>query len=170
MKSIEFIPKNQKRLNPKAKKDSLIYALLTLLLLYTTVIGMSYWLFVLQEKNELTKEIEDLDANNRKYYMTNNLEQDLFNVANIISKFYDPVPVVQSIELSYVLGADISKFSYNKLKKSINISMTVPSINDITKQVVAFQASSLVKTVNTSAVTSQKDNTGFTFNIEILLK
>ncbi len=50
MKSIEFIPKNQKRLNPKAKKDSLIYALLTLLLLYTTVIGMSYWLFVLQEK------------------------------------------------------------------------------------------------------------------------
>ncbi len=77
--------------------------------------------------------------------MTNNLDQDLFNVANLISKFYDPVPVVQSIELSYVLGADISKFSYNKLKKSINISMTVPSINDITKQVVAFQASSLVQ-------------------------
>jgi len=170
MKSIEFIPKNQKRLNPKAKKDSLIYALLTLLLLYTTVIGMSYWLFVLQEKNELTNSIQELDTRNSKYYMTNNLDQDLFNVANLISKFYDPVPVVQSIELSYVLGADISKFSYNKLKKSINISMMVPSINDITKQVVAFQASSLVKTVNTSAVTSQKDNTGFTFNIEILLK
>lgn len=169
MKNIEFIPKNQKVLNPRIKQDPLVYMLLTLLIVYISIVGSSYWLFLVQEKNKITQNIQVLDTKNKDYYRTNNLEQDLFNITNILSKSYDPTPVIKAIESAYVPGADISKLSYNKVKKSINISMTVPSLGDTTKQVTTFEKLPLVSVVNTSAVSAQKDN-GFTFNIEILLK
>jgi hypothetical protein len=175
MDSIKFIPKSQKNLEDlvelksQDKGHGLIYILFTLFLVYTVVVAGSYWYFIVQEKNKVTKAIEELDSTNKSYYITNNLEQDLFNISNLIENDYAPVGVIKSIESAYILGSNVSSFSYNKLGKTININMKLPSLNDITKQVAAFRNLPVVGIVNLSPVTSD-DVGGFSFSIEIILK
>lgn len=175
MDSIKFIPKSQKNLEElvefkaKDKGQKLIYILFALFILYTIVIAGFYWYFVLQEKNKVIKAIEELDSTNQPYYTTNNLEQDLFNISNLIENDYDSVNSIKAIESVYISGSSVSSLSYNKITKTINISMTASSLNDITRQVDLFKNLPVVAIVNLSPVTSD-DLGSFLFNIEIILK
>jgi hypothetical protein len=175
MDSIKFIPKSQKNLEElvtlqsKDKRQGLIYILFALFIVYTVVVVGSYWYFVVQEKNKVTKAIEELDSTNEAYYITDNLEQDLFNIASLIENDYDVVEVIKSIESAYLIGVNVSSFSYSKLGKTININMKLPSLNDITRQVDAFKELPVVGIVNLSPVTSD-DLGDFSFSIEIILK
>jgi hypothetical protein len=175
MDSIKFIPKNQKNIEElvefrsKEKGQRFIYILFSLFLIYTVIVVGAYWYFVVQEKNKVFKAIDRLDSNNKNYYITDNLEQDLFNISDLINNFYDPVVAIKSVESAYVDGTNVSSFSYNKLNKSINIAMTAPSINDTTKQVSELKNLPIVSLVNLSAVSASGDNR-FSFNLEIILK
>jgi hypothetical protein len=177
MDSIKFIPKNQKNLEDlvefkdQKKGQSLIYTLGTLFVIYTVIVAGSYWYFIVQEKNRVAKAIGELDSVNGNYYITSNLDQDLFNIVSLIENNYDSVEAVKSVESVYLKGAgvSVSSFSYSKIDKTINISMTAQSLNDTTKQVSAFRNLPVVAIVNLSPVTYDKLS-GFEFSIEIILK
>jgi nitrate reductase NapE component len=175
MDSIKFIPKNQKNLEElvefktKDKGQEFIYILFALFIFYTVAVVGSYWYFIVQEKNKVTRAIEELDSNNKTYYITDNLEQDLFNISSLIGNNYNIVGTIKSIESAYILGANAESFSYSKLGKSININMKLPSLNDITTQVDKFRELPVVARVNLSPVTYTVLD-GFAFSIEIILK
>lgn len=175
MDSIKFIPKSQKNLEElvgfkaKDKGQELIYILFALFILYIIIVVGFYWYFVIQEKNKVTRAIEELDSSNKNYYITDNLEQDLFNIADLIKKNYNPLNAIKSIEAVYVPGASISSLSYNKIDKIITISMKAASLNDVTTQVTAFKNLPIVNIVNLSPVSSD-DSRGFSFSVEIILK
>lgn len=175
MDSIKFIPKNQKNIEElvefrsKDKGQRFIYILFSLFLIYTVIVVGAYWYFVVQEKNKVVKAIDRLDSNNKNYYITDNLEQDLFNISNLIENDYNSVNTIKSIESVYTPESSVSSLSYSKVTKTINISMTTSSLNNITKQVDLLRNLPVVSIVNLSPVTS--DNLGiFSFSIEIILK
>lgn len=175
MDNITFIPKNQKNLeklvslNNKNKGAWLVYFLLALFLIYIGVVAGSYQYFIVREKNKVTKSIEELDKVNSSYYLTENLEQDLFNISNLIENDYNPVNTIKSIESVYTPESSVSSLSYSKVTKTINISMTTSSLNNITKQVDLLRNLPVVSIVNLSPVNS--DDLGrFSFIIEIILK
>jgi hypothetical protein len=175
MDGIKFIPKNQKNIedliesNVKGRGFGLIYFLSILFIIYVILILGAYWYFVILDKNKVIREIEKLDSTNQKYYITDNLDQHLFNISDLIDNYYDPVKAIKFIESVYLPGSSVSAFSYNKIDKSINISMTTLTLNDTTKQVSAFQNLPIVQNANLSTVQSDKDN-GFSFNVQIILK
>lgn len=176
MDSIKFVPQSQKNLEQlegamsKDKGYSYIYIFISLFVIYVTLAGGGYWFFVVQEQNKVTKAIQDLDSTNSQYYINDNLEQDLFNIVDLIDKSYDPTIAIKEIESAYVLGSKVSGFSYNKTSKIVNISMTVPSINDVTKQIEAFNNLQVVSGSSYSAVSLGSSDFGFSFGVEIRLQ
>ncbi|MEX0597971.1 MAG: hypothetical protein WD512_15890, partial [Candidatus Paceibacterota bacterium] len=142
-----------------------------LFFIYSGVVGGTYWFFIVWEQTKITKAIEDLDSANTNYYISDNLEQGLFNISDLIQNYYDPLLAIKSIESAYIPGSSVSNFSFDKISKSITIAMSVASNNptDATKQVTAFKSLPLVNIVNYSAITSV-DSAGLSFSIEIILK
>lgn len=176
MDSIKFVPQSQKNieqleeLKSKDKGNNLIYILVLFFVIYIAITVGGYWIFVVQEKNKVTKAIQDLDSTNSQYYINNDLEQGLFNIVDLIENSYTPTIAIKEIESAYVLGSKVSSFSYNKTGKIVNISMTVPSINDVTKQIEAFNKLQAVSGSSYSAVSSDSSDSGFAFGVEIILK
>lgn len=177
MDSIKFVPQSQKNLeqleDSKSKSNGigLIYILIILFTIYSGVTSGAYWFFVVQEQNRVTKTIQDLDNVNQTYYIDTNLEQGLFNISDLIQQAYDPTAAIKAIESVYVLNSRVTALSYNKNTKKINISMTVASINDVTKQISNFnQLSSVVSNASFSSVNADNENRGFSFVVEISLK
>jgi len=176
MDSIKFVPQSQKNLEQleelksKDKGNNLIYILVLFFVIYIAITVGGYWVFVVQEKNKVTKAIQDLDSTNSQYYINNDLEQGLFNIVDLIEGYYNPITAMKEIESAYVSGARISGFSYNKTSKIVNISMTVPSINDVTKQIDNFNKLQTVASSSYSAVSSDTNDVGFSFGVEIILK
>lgn len=176
MDNIKFVPQSQKNLDQleefKAKKNgnNLIYILITLFIIYSTLTGGGYWFFVVQEQNKVTKAIQDLDSTNSQYYINNDLEQDLFNIVDLIDKYYDPTIAIREIESAYVSGAIVTSFSYSETGKIINMAIVVPSLNDVTSQIDNFNKLESVATSNYSIVSANNEETGFSFGVEIILK
>jgi len=176
MDSITFVPQSQKNLeqleelNSKDKGNNLIYILVLFFVIYIAITVGGYWIFVIQEKNKVTKAIQELDSKNSQYYINNDLEQDLFNIVDLIENSYTPTIAIKEIESVYVSGARVTSFSYNKTGKIVNISMTVPSINDVTKQIEAFNKLKVVSGSSYSEVSSDTSDLVFAFAVEITLK
>jgi hypothetical protein len=176
MDSIKFVPQSQKNIEQLEgfksinKGDRLIYILISFFVIYSAVVGGGYWFFVVQEQNRVFKAIKDLDSTNSQYYINNDLEQGLFNIVDLIEGYYNPITAMKEIESAYVSGARISGFSYNKTSKIVNISMTVSSINDVTKQIDNFNKLQTVASSSYSAVSSDTNDVGFSFGVEIILK
>jgi len=176
MDSIKFVPQSQKnleqleKLKSKDRNNILIYILASLFIIYITIVGGIYWIFVVREKAKVIGDIGKLDEKNSQYYIHNDLEQGLFDIVDLIENSYPPTIAIKQIESAYVLGSKVSSFAYNKSSKIVNISMTVPSINDVTKQIEAFNKLKVVSGSSYSAVSSDRGDFGFVFGVEIVLK
>lgn len=179
MSVIKFVPQNQKNLEhlegsqPKKNGNNLIYILITLFVIYSAVVVGGYWFFVVQEKNKVSKAIQELDNSNSQYYISDDLEQGLFNIKDLVDKSYDPTIAIKEIESSYVPGAKITSFTYSKASKTINIAMGVTSIKDVTFQIDRFNELNSVIISNYSAVNADNadnDESLFLFGVEIVLK
>jgi hypothetical protein len=176
MDSIKFVPQSQKNLEQleeyKTKKNgnSLIYILVSLFVVYSIVIFGVYWFFVVREQNRVDKAIQDLDSVNSQYYINDDLEQGLFNIMDLIDKYYNPAIAIKEIESAYVPGAIVTSFTYSKTSKIINIAMLVPSINDVTSQIDRFNQLESVSASDYSLLSVDNEGTRFSFGVEIILK
>lgn len=176
MDEIKFVPQSQKNIenllnqNNKGKSFGIIYLLCVLFFVYCAVSGGGYWFFVVQEKSNITKKIQELDNSNQKYYPSTDLNQSLFNVSDLIANYYNPTNAIKSIESNYVSGSKVLSLSYNKINRVVNISMVALSINDITTQAGRFNSLPLVASSSFSEVSAYNDGAGFAFSVEIKLK
>lgn len=175
MDTIKFIPKNQRNLeqldelNSKSKDNTLIYILGGFFLVYIGIVGFVYWFFVVQEKAKITQAIEKLDNANSSYYITTDLDQGLFNIADLINNSYDSIEAIKSIESAYIPGSVVSQFSYDKVNKEISMAMSTSSFINATKQIDSFKALPLISNVTFSALSS--DGSGkVSFTVQIKLK
>jgi len=177
MDSIKFVPQSQKNLEQleelksKDRNNILIYLLYACFIVYITIVGGIYWIFVVREKAKVIGDIGKLDEKNSQYYIHNDLEQGLFNIVDLIENSYTPTIAIKQIESAYVLGSKVSSFSYTKSSKIVNISMTVQSINDVTRQIDAFNKINTVSSSRYSVVKEDiRNNSGFVFEVELILK
>jgi len=177
MDSIKFVPQSQKNLEQleelksKDRNNILIYFLYACFIVYITIVGGIYWIFVVREKAKVIGDIGKLDEKNSQYYIHNDLEQGLFNIVDLIENSYTPTIAIKQIESAYVLGSKVSSFSYTKSSKIVNISMTVQSINDVTRQIDAFNKINTVSSSRYSVVKEDiRNNSGFVFEVELILK
>lgn len=176
MDNITFVPQSQKNLDElngihsNKKGDNLIFVLVILFIIYTTIVLGVYWFFVVRERARIDEAIQELDSINSQYYISSDLDQGLFNVSDLINKFYNPITAIKEIESAYVPGSSVSSFNYSKIDKIINISMKVPSINNVTEQIERFNKLNSVKSSSYSALSSDDRGVGFSFGIEIILK
>lgn len=176
MDDIKFVPQSQKNIEDllgqknKGKNWGGLYVLIILFLIYCAIAGGSYWFIIVNEKSNVTKKIQELDKSNENYYPSSDLEQSLFNVSNLVEKYYNPTEAIRLIESTYVPGSKVLSLSYNKINKAVNISMVVASFNDITGQTVRFSSLPPVEKASFASVSAYNDGTGFAFTAEIKLK
>jgi len=110
-----------------------------LFIVYVVTIGVVYWFTIFNEQSRLRQSIDVIDAENYVYYPEGDLEQYLYNLNDLIINNYNPMPVIKSIESSYIANSRVDNFVYSKSDKSISFTMIVPSIADATLQVQKFK-------------------------------
>jgi hypothetical protein len=177
MDDIHFVPQNQKNIGELSKNLNynknrvIIIFFIIMFVLYVLMIMLVYWFFIIRETNKINQIIFDLDSKNSQYYPKNiDFEQALYNINDLITNSYNPISVIKSIESSYVLNSNVSNFSYNKLDKTINIAITVPTISDVTAQVQKFSSISGVSKVDFFSTNTPNNSSEVSFIVKIILK
>jgi hypothetical protein len=175
MDSFQFIPTNQKNIDQFVQKKSysvdqkIIIWLTLLFILYLIVVGVFYWVVILNEKSKLQNAIEVISSENLAYYPKGDMEQLLFNLNDLADKSYNPMPVIKSIESAYNPNSRIRGFVYSKSDKSISLSIAAPTIADMTTQVQKFKTIKEIANVDFDSTGSGADKTDFGFSVKIRL-
>ena len=175
MESFQFIPTSQKNIDQLINKkssnpDSKVIIWLTFLfIIYSITVGAVYWVTIINEESKLRQAITLIDAENSVYYPKGDLEQTLFNLNDLFDNSYNPIPVIKSIEAAYIPNSMIKNFLYSKIDKSINFTMMVPSINDVTVQVQRFKNIKEIAGVDFEKASTVAGNSEATFNVKIRL-
>lgn len=176
MDTITFIPDNQKQVGPYvANKPKDIYRSMllrfgTFLLIYFISLLAIYFIVVVGEKSKLTSAIKDVDVTGAIYYPKGDFVQSLFNINDIISKSFNPSDSITQIESAYIPNSRVNSMIYDKAKKTINLSMVVPYINDVSTQVKSFGEIPIVAKVDFASTNTLQDNSGVVFEAIIVLK
>lgn len=176
MDSFSFIPTNQKNIGEVSSKNiytkdvKIIIWLIVIFVVYILTIGIFYWMVVFREQDRLKQEISNLDSSILNYYPKGDVEQLVFNFNDIIDKNYDPIKVIKSIESAYLPNSKVRTFVYKKQEKIINISMSVPAVNDLTSQVQKFKSIPEIASVDFSSYNTVKGEYKATFEVMIKLK
>ena len=177
MESFQFIPTSQKNIDQIAQKKSynidsrVIVWLIFLFIVYVVTIGVVYWFVIVNERAKLRQSIDMIDVENYSYYPEGDLEQELYNFNDLIVNVYNPMPVIRSIESSYIANSRVENFVYSKTDKSISFTMIVSSIADATLQVQKFKD---IKELANSSVdfsdsTTVPDSSDISFDVRIKL-
>lgn len=160
MDTVSFIPQNQKNINEeksskflsKPYMSTLVVMTICLFIYASVVIGL-YWVFIMQPKSLVNEQTLVLDGQNGKYYPSGDLEQNIFNVSDIIQKRNDISSIIQSIEATYVPNLRVQNISYTKANNTIILVATVPTIEDVNTQVQAINRLSGVLPVDLPPLT-----------------
>lgn len=175
MNSIQFIPKNQKSINQIQQNKTFDISaninilLASLFIIYVLTMGSVYWVTIINEESRLKKSISIIDNENSKYYPKGDLEQNLFNLNDLIDNSYNPIPVIKNIESAYIDKSRVKNFVYNKINKSISLSMTAQSIVMITDQVQKLKSIKEISSVDFKYAEVGGSTSESIFNITIKL-
>lgn len=160
MDTVSFIPQNQKNINEqksskflsKPYRSTLFWMTMCLFVYGSVVIGL-YWIFVMRPKSLLNEQILVLNGQNGQYYPSGDLEQNIFNVSDIIQNRNDISSIIQSIEATYVPNLRVQNIAYTKTNNTITLVATVPTIEDVNTQVQAINRLSGVLPVDLPPLT-----------------
>lgn len=175
MESFQFIPTSQKNIDQLISKKSsnldskVINWLIMLLIIYIIVVGVIYWLTIINEESKLKQKINIIDDKNLEYYPKGDLEQTLFNLNDLVYNVYNPISVIKSIEAAYIPNSRVKSFVYSKMNKSINFIMVVPSISDVTIQVQRFKEIKGITNVDFTSSNTVSGSSEASFNVTIRL-
>lgn len=175
MESFQFIPTSQKNIDQLISKKSsnldskVINWLIMLLIIYIIVVGVIYWLTIINEESKLRQAITLIDVKNSVYYPKGDLEQTLFNLNDLVYNVYNPISVIKSIEAAYIPNSRVKNFVYSKMNKSINFIMVVPSISDVTIQVQRFKEIKGITNVDFTSSNTVSGSSEASFNVTIRL-
>lgn len=176
MDTITFIPENQKKSSsyvvskPKDIYKFIILRFSLFLLIYFIAIIVIYFVVVVGQRSKLTAEIKDVDTIGSTYYPKGDFVQSFFNINDVITKSLDPSESIRQIESAYIPNSRVNSIIYDKTKKTINLSMVVPYINDVSTQVKAFADINIVSKVDFTSTSTLQDNSGVLFEAIIVLK
>lgn len=176
MEEIKFIPQNQHSVDmgilKKTKKNSqlLIWWLILLFIIYIISIGAIYRFLIVQNQANISQEIIELDNSNSGYYIKDiSLNDILFNLNGLISKFYDPTIVTKAIESTYLSDATVNGYEYDKSTKTVTIAMVAKSIDDVTEQVRRINSLQGVAKVDFPSTSSVGGSSELAFTLKIIL-
>lgn len=176
MDSIQFIPNNQKKLNrfnTKKFKNSFLFSvtgLIIVCIIYVSILGFVHFSLVSQEIDKVSQDIALLDKDNNVYYPQGDLVQVVHNMNDVISQSYHIVPVMRLIESGYIPNVKVNSIAYTKSTKTISLSLTVSSIEEVSNQINAFKNLPVVSKADFASTSILGESNAVQFESLITLK
>lgn len=176
MENISFIPNTQKSsggyiIDKKENRNKgIIIWLISILVLYISILAGVYWFYIIKTTNDLNQILSNLDSSNSAYYPKGDLQRIALSLNDIISKTYDPLPVIEQIEATYNSDFTGTSWTYDKDTKTISLSVNASSIELVVAQIDKLIAIPSIANIPFPDINKTSNESTISFDLMIKLK